>query len=511
MKHLILSYSIAVVISILSSTVIADFAELSNVRNGQSSVAASSVENKSTGSNYGTGSDSGSSPKLSGLVAVATKACTYGEWACSKDVTSVLQCNFVYDDNGGFTTSFAEVQSCSAPKTCFVNGPNHTAGCQDPAHPVVAASTKACTYGEWACSKDGTNVLQCNFVYDDNDGFTTAFTQVQNCPSPKTCFVNGPNQTAGCQDPANPVVGKLSKIEGSTQTDEAVIPKLSSYKAVALSAIVPDAANQTVPNALGEVYQDTLSRLTAYSGIFGGILIATGIAMAFFGHKLFKSILFLGGFYLFAAIAFVIMQNVEYNSPNSIGGDNRDLVYFAVCILVGALGGALMLFVWKLGFFAVGAGLGYVLAILVLTALHQVITSSTVQYAVIAVFVIAFGVLIFFLEQPVLIGSTAIGGSYAVFTGIDVFAQTGFTDAARSIVSGRGSLGEVNAGTKWVYMFVGCVILAIGGIVFQLYQVKQNKGNHEGLLKRNISKAENGTSKTAVSYKPYTKLPESTA
>ncbi|KAJ3031393.1 UNVERIFIED_CONTAM: hypothetical protein HDU68_004473 [Siphonaria sp. JEL0065] len=510
MKHSIFRFSTAAAIAILSSSVIADFAEFSNAWNGQSSVAASSVENQSTGSNSGTGSDSGSNSKLSGIVAGSAKTCTYGEWACSKDGTRVLQCNFVDDNNGGFTTSFAQVQSCSAPKTCFVNGPNHTAGCQDPANPV-AASTKACTYGEWACSKDGTNVLQCNFVYDDNGGFTTAFAQVQNCPSPKTCFVNGPNQTAGCQDPANPVVAKLSKIVGSTPIDETVIPKLSSYKAVALSAIVPDAANQTVPNALGEVYQDTLSRLTAYSGIFGGILIATGIAMAFFGHKLFKPIMFLGGFYLFAAIAFVIMQNVEYNSHNSIGGDNRDLVYFAVCILVGALGGALMLFVWKLGFFAVGAGLGYVLAILVLTALHQVITNSTVQYVVIGVFVIAFGVLIFFLEQPVLIGSTAIGGSYAVFTGIDVFAQTGFTDAARSIVSGHGSLGEVNAGTKWVYMFVGCVLLAIGGIAFQLYQVKQNKGNHEGLLKRNISKAENGTSKTAVSYKPYTKLPDSTA
>ncbi len=88
--------------------------------------------------------------------------------------------------------------------------------------------------------------------------------------------------------------------------------------------------------------------------------------------------------------------------------------------------------------------------------------------------------------------ATAIGGSYAVFIGIDVFAQTGFSQAASFILSGHaGSFVITNSG---IYgMLVGMVVLAVAGIIVQYlytgkgYSVSNRTSNNDS--KQKLSQA----------------------
>ncbi|ORY53641.1 hypothetical protein BCR33DRAFT_654798 [Rhizoclosmatium globosum] len=255
-----------------------------------------------------------------------------------------------------------------------------------------------------------------------------------------------------------------------------------------LKDVVPVATNNTNPlSTLTSPLDDGISRLTAYTAVYAAVLIASGLALVFFGHKLFKPLLFLAGFYFFSVLTFVVLQNIEFSSKSQIGGSNRDLVYFCVCLLFGLIGGGLTLALWKVGFFAIGAGLGYVLSLLFLTVLKDVITSSTARIITIVVFCLVFGVLVFFLEMPILITATSFGGAYATFVGLDVFAQTGFVDISRIISTGKNV--QVDFGSKWAYMFAGCVLLAIIGLCVQVHQLRQAKWKHTGLMHRDFARA----------------------
>ncbi|KAJ3058485.1 hypothetical protein HDU99_006783 [Rhizoclosmatium hyalinum] len=249
--------------------------------------------------------------------------------------------------------------------------------------------------------------------------------------------------------------------------------KVSSNPAFASRRDVPvPTDNQNIGETLTTPLYDGISKLTAYTGIYGAFLIVSGVALVFFGHKLFKPLLFIAGFYLFSVVTFVILQNIEYSSKQSIGGGSRDLVYFIACLIVGLVGGGLAVCLWRFGFFAIGAGLGYALSLLFLTALKDVITSSTARFITIAVFVIAFGVLIFFFEMPILIAATSVGGAYATFVGIDIFAQTGFVENARYITSGKSL--SLDFGSKGFWMLGGCVLLALVGIAVQLREIRRS-------------------------------------
>ncbi|KAJ3063315.1 hypothetical protein HDU98_000871 [Podochytrium sp. JEL0797] len=247
---------------------------------------------------------------------------------------------------------------------------------------------------------------------------------------------------------------------------------------------IPVATNTTNPlDAIGGFTTGELNKLTAYTAVWGGVMIASGIALVFFGHKLYRPLLFLGGFYFFAGLTFVIMQNIEVSRQELF--HNRDLVYFICCIVFGLIGGGLAVFFWKLAFFVIGAGLGYALALIVLTALSGVFTNNVARYVLIAAFCLIFGFLIFWLETPLLIAATAVGGSYIAFMGIDVFARTGFVEISQDILTGQSIHADIT--TKWAWMLAGCVLVALLGAGFQIHQVKQSGGKTTASMQRNLA------------------------
>ncbi|KAJ3063312.1 hypothetical protein HDU98_000868 [Podochytrium sp. JEL0797] len=221
--------------------------------------------------------------------------------------------------------------------------------------------------------------------------------------------------------------------------------------------------------------QEEFTQLTGYTGTWGAILIATGLVLVFFGHKLFKPLLFLGGFYFLGALTFVIMQNIESNRTDPF--HNRDLIYFLCCLIFGLVGGGLALFFWRFAFGAIGACLGYAVALLLLTALSGVFTSQIGRWILVVVCCLLFSGLIFWFETPILMAATSLGGSYATFAGLDMFVRTGFIGIAMHVTRGDRNSQE-GAGNGWIWMLVGCVALALVGLACQMRSLKKSGGAH---------------------------------
>ncbi|KAI9152684.1 hypothetical protein H9P43_009480 [Blastocladiella emersonii ATCC 22665] len=192
------------------------------------------------------------------------------------------------------------------------------------------------------------------------------------------------------------------------------------------------------------------------------VFIATGLLACFFGGKLFRVCMFIAGAYLFALVAFSVLQRVE----PAAGFGNRQLVYLAVGIAAAVIGGFLLTFFYKLGMFALGAFGGYTLALFILTLkTGGLISGSTVQAVFIAICAILGGIAVFFVEPHVVRLGTAFGGSYVTFLGLDLFAKTGFADAAKEFMGHPTLKPEATAG---VYgMAAGVVVLAIIGAMSQ--------------------------------------------
>ncbi|KAJ3326910.1 hypothetical protein HDU76_012529 [Blyttiomyces sp. JEL0837] len=185
--------------------------------------------------------------------------------------------------------------------------------------------------------------------------------------------------------------------------------------------IVPDPAGDVATNNTVTQQTDAAIHLNIYTGIGAGILIITGFFLVFFGHRIFKPVLFVAGFYLFAVLTFVLLQIIESKTGHNFS-NNRDLIYFITCIVI------------------VG------------------------------------GILIYFLEKPILVFGTAIPGSYAVIVGADFFIHSGFADATHAFLIGSS---DFSVTWKTGLMLGAFAILALVGIVYQFKHDGRHKGNKE--------------------------------
>jgi hypothetical protein len=74
------------------------------------------------------------------------------------------------------------------------------------------------------------------------------------------------------------------------------------------------------------------------------------------------------------------------------------------------------------------------------------------------------GIAILFFEKVLLVISTAFAGSYGFFFGVDVFANTGFSNGIQTFLSG----GDGYVATTAVYgMLSGVFVLAVLGAIYQ--------------------------------------------
>ncbi|KAJ3097443.1 hypothetical protein HK100_005355 [Physocladia obscura] len=105
---------------------------------------------------------------------------------------------------------------------------------------------------------------------------------------------------------------------------------IAALDAVPTAAVDPLAA---ASNLTGKVIGD----VTVTSGLVAAFAIVTGLLLVVFGHYLFKPVLFIAGFYFFAVVTYSILQNISYKTDHAFS----EILYLAVCIIVGLLGGGL--------------------------------------------------------------------------------------------------------------------------------------------------------------------------
>ena len=217
---------------------------------------------------------------------------------------------------------------------------------------------------------------------------------------------------------------------------------------------------------------DVTVPLTGERIVTGVLLIGFGIVMLFFGYKLLKPILFLSGFYLFWIIGYAILTKCE---PSG-GYSNREAVLIFGSLAFGLLGGLLGFFIFRLGLFFVGAFGGLSLSLFILSLKSGgLIQDPTGRSIFIAVLAIGGGIIIQFFVKPIVIICTSFDGAYSIVYGIDIFARTGFNQAATNWFEGKQglSLNEFTVSWKTITLLVTVLVLFIIGLVVQF---RMNRG-----------------------------------
>jgi hypothetical protein len=146
---------------------------------------------------------------------------------------------------------------------------------------------------------------------------------------------------------------------------------------------------------------------------------------------------------------------------------SRQIVYFAVCFIAGLVGGFLATCLYKLGLALMGAAIGYIVALLILSLKNgSLIESSTGRTIFIIVFAIVGALLMLVIQRHLVIIGTSLSGSYLMLAGIDVFVKTGFADNVQ-ISSAAKQLVTSDTSSAVYGMIVSMFVIAIIGIVVQ--------------------------------------------
>ncbi|PVZ97050.1 hypothetical protein BB558_007018 [Smittium angustum] len=211
--------------------------------------------------------------------------------------------------------------------------------------------------------------------------------------------------------------------------------------------------------------------LTA-SGITAGvILMILGTIFLFYGRKLVKITIFFGGFFFLSIFCLVLTYWIR--AP--LNGENtRALIYVVLSIVLGLLGGALALWLYKINLLIIGVLGGFSLAVYIMNwSSTGFFSNNWAKIIFIIAFMIVGGLLVVFLERPAIIGSTSTYGSYSIFVGIDCFTRTGFKESIISVF--RKTTNPVKNTPSMYGMLVGTIIFAIIGATIQFKITSKSK------------------------------------
>lgn len=157
--------------------------------------------------------------------------------------------------------------------------------------------------------------------------------------------------------------------------------------------------------------------------IISGVMILVGIVFAFFGSKWFKYIIFfvgfciggIGGYFLMGDLALLFKWNLTTES----------ILYISLGL--GAALGFILVALYKLAVFCTGAIFGIILSQIlwkiIIAAKPDLPQRQVIQFALITVFAISFGLLAFCFVKQVLKIITAFIGSFFFAAALAYFIQ----------------------------------------------------------------------------------------
>ena len=186
-----------------------------------------------------------------------------------------------------------------------------------------------------------------------------------------------------------------------------------------------------------------------YSQVMLNVIIGLGILLGsvqcFFGYRIFKIIIGLTGFMLGGVLGGAI----------GFAASQEEWVALLSGIVGGFIGAALLMMLYFIGVFAIGAFLGVVLG----TALFAAAKSNP-EPAVLLILAVIGGVITIIIQKFMIILSTSFGGSWIVVTGIAYFTTDAIdpTNIERLFQTG---------GTHLYVILIFWIALGILGMIIQ--------------------------------------------
>lgn len=191
--------------------------------------------------------------------------------------------------------------------------------------------------------------------------------------------------------------------------------------------------------------------------------IGLGVVYCFFGYRIFRVLLGILGFILGASAAAAVALDIFGRAP---------VIVILAGLVGGIIGATLLVVLYFVGIFLLGAWLGSLLGVL-LTGGGR----STVQIVIILVLAIIGGVAAVVLQKWMIILSTALSGAWAIVSG--VLHLVGGAPGPVQAFQYQPNLRALRPMGAWGYVMLLCwILLGIAGMVVQCRITKEKDESH---------------------------------
>lgn len=182
-----------------------------------------------------------------------------------------------------------------------------------------------------------------------------------------------------------------------------------------------------------------MTNADAVSQVFWAVLaIGLGSIFLLLGIKVFRAAVGLAGFGAFGFGAYILVGQVY--GTLGITPPPKDLLRMGISLGAGILGGFISIWLWKVALLSFGVLGGLGLAVYILSWRSNGLLQKPVHRTILMSVLGVLGALSsFFLENALIIMATSIVGSIGLFSGIDVFAKTGFNTAFMALIKNKGN------------------------------------------------------------------------
>jgi len=200
-------------------------------------------------------------------------------------------------------------------------------------------------------------------------------------------------------------------------------------------------------------------------------LLVVGVILCFFGKKIFKIFLFVIGFAALSAATYYVLLVIDHKHQSL---DLSKAETIAIPLAAGLVGGIVVLAVVQIGFFLAGASVGAVISFLLFAVVGNNFGDHAfvIRLVILGVFAVVCGGVVVWQEKKLIIVISAIGGSYAIFAGVDHWVKSGYVDAVHGIFE-DDILPDYN--TSLSIMLAGTVATAFFGILVQFIMDRRRK------------------------------------
>ena len=157
-----------------------------------------------------------------------------------------------------------------------------------------------------------------------------------------------------------------------------------------------------------------------YKIVVNGVIIFIGLFLCFLGLKSVVFNMFLCGFLAGGVPTFVIATELLSNTEKE---EQAFWISIGVSCVMGLIIGILLIFLYKIGYFVIGLGLGAIIAIYTDIVLECILRfhSDVVLYVAVGTISLEFGIFAMIWDKILVILGTSVIGSYMITFGLSQF------------------------------------------------------------------------------------------